>query len=222
MRKIILYELLVMIVCSCANSQPNNKNNKGLTENFTGKVEYIDDYEKIIFSTDSCGSVLLSQIWEFKNGYFSVESFDPIDSVKYKSTPIKFNRINNSIYIYFSAKDNQIDSSEQFKISATDTLYSYDDFKTFSSQTEKDIESIYTGDTILTIQDINYHCYRFELFKYWMKTFPGPSHLKKIIYIDKKTLIPVQEDQYLYFARHFCFPKYEWFLSRQVKLEKIY
>lgn len=226
LKKIITQVLLCFLASSCANSQNNIKNTIEETEilkdDFTGRIEYVDNFLNFVLSYDSCGSLLSSQKWAFNNGFIIIETFDPMDSVISKTNPIKFIRKDSLIYILSIASNNQIDTIKQFMLSKSDTIESMDDFRITKNEKEINTESIYQGDTILTIGDVMYDCYRFESFKYWMKTFPGPSHSKKITYIDKKTLIPIQEDYLSFFMKHFCLTTKEWIMTRQVKLHKIY
>lgn len=227
----LLYLLVCLVFSSCVKSQPStnsnvnvNQNSGKLSKDFNGGIDYSDNYIKAIFSHDSCGSVLVSQQWTFKNGYSTIKTFDPIDSISFTSIPLKFVKKGNSLYIAVSGTEYNTDTIEQFKINRKDTLNSFADFRltTLYKKEQAKMESTYIGDTTLSIQNTKYDCYRFEIFSDWLKSFPGPSLSKKIIYIDKKSLIPVQEDYLFYYKRHFCIPQKQWFLWRQVAIEKIY
>jgi hypothetical protein len=218
----VIKKSIICIGWLCINICVNGQTK--LTADFNGNIKYVDNYIRVIISYDSCGSFLTTQNWEFKNGYITIETFDPLDSINFTSVPIRFFKNANSIRLtYTNPKDHQADTIEQFRIKQGDTLYSIGDFRL---SVERDnwgdmMENTYIGDTTITVANIKFECYRFEQFQYYMKTFPGWSHFKKIVYIDKETLVPIQEDHLSFYKSHFCIPKQEWLLLRQVKIENI-
>ena len=225
MNAFYLYSVFLgLSLYSCINAQSDKtqdtpRNNKVQKENVR-PIEFSDNYLIAIISRDSCSSFNLSQSWEYKNGFASIKSFDPVDSIKHQSVPIKFTKHNDNIFLTYINKDNKIDSTIFLSTISNDTIESFEDFRTFISKTEslKEIQSIYTGDTVLFIKNKKYECYKFELFKNWVKSFPGPSRYKTMIYLDKNSLIPIEEDYFVYYTRHFCIPNKKWVLVREIKL----
>jgi len=207
---------LGLLLSSCGNSQSQIN----LSFESDGQIKYSDYYNKIVITYDSCSSLQTYQTWNFKNGYLITEVFNPVDSITSVSLPIKLFRNSNSIYLtYINDQENKIDTVEQFRLSKKDTINSFGNFRLSTDNVNWDkLESIYIGDTVLKIKNSSYDCYRFEVFSNWIKSFPGPSRQKILVYIDKKSLIPIQEDHFSFYVSHFCIPKKVWFLWRQVKL----
>lgn len=194
-----------------------------LTTDFEGTIDYSDHFITAIFGIDTCGELEGQETWTIKNDIISIKTFDPFDSTINNFIDFSFFKQNNSVFItYIDPRDNRQDTVEQFKISQ-DTIDSYENYRldpterclgTFSS-------TAYIGDTTLTINGHVYNCYRFDKFHYWRRSNPGPSHLRQIIYLDKLSLLTLQEDTYVLFKRHFCIPINEWILTRQLKIEEI-
>lgn len=207
---------LGLLLSSCSNSQSQIN----LSFESDNQLKYSDYYNRVVLAYDSCSSLKTYQTWNFKNGYLTTEVFNPVDSITSVSLPIKLFINNSSIYLtYINTQKNKIDTVEQFRINKRDTIDSFENFRLSADNYNWDkLESIYIGDTTLQIKNTSFDCYGFEIFSNWIKSFPGPSRHKTIVYIDKKSLIPIQEDYFSFYVSHFCFPKKEWFLWRQVKL----
>ncbi|HCQ29261.1 MAG TPA: hypothetical protein DIU39_03180 [Flavobacteriales bacterium] len=218
LKKIIYVFFLTPVFYSC---QQICLSNKDYTFSKDSSIIFLDTYYFFNFSYDSCGEFQSFQKWDIDQRYITISTITPLDSNKDKYFPIRFVLFNQSIYLLIKHIDSNIEHIDtvkqfQFKHDTIECLY---DFRINSKEYNSSYaNSVYTGDTVLTIDEYKFNCYRFLIIENWKKTFPGPSKHKKIIFIDKKTLYPVLEKDYAYYRRHFCFPVNKWFLQREIKM----
>ncbi len=78
-----------------------------------------------------------------------------------------------------------------------------------------------TGDTTLVVLGHNYKCYKFEMSDYYPHSKPGPSKHRHVIYLDKNSLLPLQEEWFSWYKEHPCIPKDQWILSKKLIISEI-
>jgi len=212
-----------------------------LTKNFIGKIQYeIQNYSGFI-TRDSCGDFREIRTLIKTNDFFQMKDSSEFETYSPHYLPTKFIEENNFIkLIYCNTTKKTNDTINQFPLKKGDTiescenyLVSADSIRSWNSSDnqwyfkEVQMSSMYLsettniGDTTITVLGQLYNCYRFEKFKYWRKTFPGPSHSRQIIYLDKVSLLPLREDWFYWFKNHLCIPRQKWFLATAVEIKKI-
>jgi hypothetical protein len=181
-----------------------------LTENFVGQIKYnIQNYSGFI-TRDSCGDFTDKRALIKKNDYFQINDTSLLEQETKQYFLTKF--IRNKKYlklIYYNPTNKSNDTIDQFPLNKGDTIESSDDYLVYADSIKswnssdkkwyfKEVristmnisETTNIGDTIITVLGQPYNCYRFEKFKYWRKSNPGPSHTRRIIYIDKTSCNP--------------------------------
>lgn len=107
----------------------------------------------------------------------------------WSGVPFKFSREKNSIYLNYTYKNESI-KKKYFIISKQDSVESSSfDYLCHSNFSDNWIVTKYTGDTTMTIFGKKIKCWVFE------ESYPhlfSPNQRSQIIYLDKKSLLPVQ------------------------------
>jgi hypothetical protein len=73
---------------------------------------------------------------------------------------------------------------------------------------------------VLTILGETYECYLFEKASYWRRTYGGPSHCRRVFFVEKKSLFPIQEVEFVTYTNnsYICHPTNVWILVRELRL----
>ncbi len=218
---------------------------QGLTQDFIGRLEYDINYFTAFIKYDSCGDYTAKRALVKSSDYFEVSDrhvvWDSISSIQEEDyLRTKFSKDDQFIkLIYYNPTTNTNDTIDQFPLSKGDTITSCDDYLRYvdslSNWNASDnswhfweaqlapnfSETTNIGDTTITVLGQRYSCYRFEKFDYNRKSNPGPSHKRRIIYMDKASLFPIQEDWIYWYSKHPCKPAREWVLCQRLQLTAI-
>jgi hypothetical protein len=209
-----------------------------LKKNFTGQIEYDVQYYSDYITRDSCGDYASSRILTRNNDFFEIRDTSTLDNEGKHYLPTKFVKNKNLLQmVYYNPTKLDNDTIDQFPLNKGDTIVSNEEylvhadsfslwnpedslwhFKEVGMSTDKLSGTTNIGDTIITLLGHRYNCYRFEKFNYNMKSYPSPSHKRTIIYIDKKTLLPLREDWFRWYIKHPCKNPREWSLSQKVEI----
>jgi|GEM_PF-5934861 len=211
-----------------------------LTQDFTGSLKYDIKYFSAFITRDSCGDYIDKRTLVKKGNYFQVCDTSIMETETQKYLPSIFIKDKQFIkLVYFNPTTKLNDTIDQFPLIKGDTITSKDHYLVYadsisswnSSDNEwyfKEVrilpdysETANIGDTTITVLGQQYNCYRFEKFHYNRKSNPGPSHLRQIIYIDKISLLPLQEEWFCWYYRHPCKHTKKWLLTQKVELTTI-
>ena len=211
-----------------------------VTQNFTGQLEYDIKYFSAFITHDSCGDHTAKRTLIKKTDYFQAWDTSLIEREAQEYLPTKFFKDSQFLkLVYYNPTTKSNDTIDQFPLFNSDTITSSDSYLLYTDSLSswnpsenkwhfKQVkispdysETTNIGDTTITVLGHLYLCYRFEKFHYNRKSNPGPSHIRKIIYIDKTSLLPLQEDWFCWYSRHPCKPTKKWVVTQTVQLKKI-
>jgi len=214
---------------------------QSLDSNFTGTLFFNRNYYSAFITYDSCDDFTEKRTLVQSNGFFTItDSTYEMNNGFEKFEPIRFIRSEKYLkLIYFNPILSSYDTINQYAINIGDTAQKSTEYLIYfdsvltqqkpGNRQQLDIrmssnyihETVNIGDTTIKILDESYSCYRFERFDYMRKSNPGPSHTKQVIFIDKKSLLPIQEERHAYYYRHPCITTNKWVLISRFELIRI-
>ncbi len=211
-----------------------------LTQDFTGSLKYDIKYYSAFIKRDSCGGYIDKRILIKSSDYFQAWDTSFMREETQEYLPSFFVKGDTFLrLVYLNPKKQSNDTIDQFPLSKGDTISSRNDYLLYadsfyiwnSSNNSRHFnevriapdysETTNIGDTIINVLGQQYNCYRFEKFHYTMKSNPGYSHLRYIIYIDQVSLLPLQEEWFYWYYMHPCIKTKEWILQKKVELVEI-
>jgi hypothetical protein len=212
-----------------------------LTHDFTGQIKYNINFYSAFIRYDSCGDYKAKRTLVKKNDFFQVNDTTIADSKTESQQYLLTKFISDKQFlklVYFNPINKSNDTVNQFPLNKGDTIESREDYLLYTesksywdtkekkSYWKEGISPSYSkttniGDTTLTVLGQVYSCYRFEKFNYNRKSKFGPSDQRHIIYIDKKSLLPLREDWIYWYYKHHCIPIQQWFLKKSVEIVEI-
>jgi hypothetical protein len=198
---------------------------QSLTRDFCGSIEYSDSFFMAYVKYDSCCDFATKEVWNVDDQQVKISCLDLIDSTWYNYHPFSFQQQGKTIYtVFYYPRNNQIDTIEQFMISIDTSIYGLSDFYIDSSELNHGLslkEFRYYGDTVFQRFNQKYRCFKFGYSSNLLKSNPGPSYTRQLIYIDQTSLMPIQQEYYCYRMIKTCIPKNQWHMYRQKKIERV-
>lgn len=218
--------LIILISCSFSFGQV-------IPKTFSGQITYKTDWHSAFITRDSCGDfsgyIIITKVDDFfiAKDSSSTETYRPhYLKQKFIITDNKF------LVIYLDPNKNALDTCVLFPLKINDTIDGPDDylvhadsnsiwnsstqtwhFKEVAISVNNQSETTRLRDETIYVLGKKTACYKFEKNSTHLRS-SHPSQTKQIIYFDKTSLLPVEEETFIRYSKkgRCSIPGDKWFL----------